>query len=1163
MVGALRRRKPEEIRESIARWRLDLRQIDDVLSGVESRVLAAEMDAAASDPLGPIWWRLRILELSRHRASALSAPTSLWVKTWLQALAAEQWTRCDEVIALPGATDLEAKLADPMTRLTAAMRDDEVWNVPDAAGELLDADLPSEARVKLGVLRARALLYWFADHDGAGQVAAETLRVAPRARRAEEVSSLEGLAIAVEAEVRIEQGELGTADQLLGRALKAAEPALDAYLAAASLAMAKDNPSLANDLYDEAIARFTTAAAIRNRVDLTKSQLLRPVPANLLWRLSRKANDPEAALALLDRAIDRGILGVGPQPAREALSEKAELLKRTDSPAAGAAYHAAGVAFSESGAPGRARELLKEACQLAPEAAEHHWSYADALREQAVDADGVVDAKAIQAAAKHLAAGFELRMPKRSEAWVLLSAALIAYYRKRVWPDDDQDPSLLCERALLLDPESQVAPGFLATFLRLAGLPRQALEAATEGLQSGHGHPYTAARQVGAKLDLDDYEGALADATKSLAIWPDYVDLILQQALAFIRLEQYSEALGVLIGEDERLTYLRAGCLSLLENPAGARAEARASWKDRDTLTSSAVAAWSAFQCGELNDAIALQTDLLERSPADSAFRRDLGQMLLARGNDEEELNEGERLLREGIASTPTVHDLVHMKTMEFELLRQILPAGRSLPVLDDLARAADERIGELRSVTRQDDDPSELAAQARTAMSSWDPETALDLYERLCRDHQVPEARLGLERAAQALLDRGDRKVHDDGDLASANADWRRLAQVVDLLDVDSTVHGDLTARLAFAGVELEETPLPTTVAALARRDEDDNPSVLEQVFQVFARDVPSWWTHRDALVDCAKATEEKAELTRVIERLPMDSVYRLRRDAVPEPEMLPFVSPIDARLDAEHAYLRDNVWLGQAIGGLRADLIRTMGVQIPGVRIKHVDPAQRSATVRLYDQVMARSQLDQDAGVAAVELHEMLECTVRAQLYRLIVVDDIPLWLRDWDPTGSVPDGLEPPTPGARLRVARVLRLLLREHVPVVDRKLILEGCLETENSTMAHGPMDTLRVVRRRLGAHRLGLERGTAPLALPAELEQQAATGLNPDGSWAWSMNREPAARLIADLRDWLDTQPAARGVVPIEVADHRLRPFVWRLLATEAARIRILAAEELP
>ncbi|MEV6268212.1 tetratricopeptide repeat protein [Kribbella sp. NPDC051936] len=1166
MIGALRRRNTEQIRGSVGRWRLDLRQIDDVLSGVEATVEAAEKKAAVAEPFGPIWWRLRIEDLTRRQQSGSPSATHQWAAVWLQGVVGERWERCDEVLGLPGGGEVEQQLADPMAKLTTALRNSEIWNVPGAAGELLDFGpeiLGKDTWVKLAVLRARALVYWFADYEAAWRVAQKAVAQS-RSQLIDKVAWLESLALAVSAEVLIEQRDLKPAEELLRRPLKSEEPTPDIHIAAALLAMAQDLPDRANDLYDEAVAASALPTAQSEQVILARPQLLRPVPGNLLWRLSQCTDDAAAALDLLQRALDQGIRGVGAAPEAEALTEKAKLLKRLGSPEAGAAYYAAGVAFSGSGSPGRARALLKKACQLSPDVAEHHWSYADALREHAVDVDEVVSPDVLQDAGTHLAAGFEIRRPTNSEAWVLLSAALVAYYQRQLG-HDGEDPSLLCERALLLDPQNQAAHGFLATFLRVAGLPRQALATAAQGQQQGYGHPFTAARQAGAYLDLGQYQAALNIATKALTDWPGQTELVVHRALALIRLERYEQALSTLNGEDERLTYLRAGCLVLLGDLPGARAEARATWVDRTQLSSKAVSAWAAFQSGELDDAIAIQRDLVDRAPRDASFRRDLGQMLLMRGSDDADLAEGTESLRGGIIAAPTAHELVHMTTMEFEALRKTLPSGRSLPELTELTELAADRIAALRSGTRHIDDPAEIAARARTAMADRDPVTALDLYERLCRRHDVPEARLGLARAARAILDRGDRAVHDANDLALAAENWRRLPDILPLLDGGSQIRTDLAGRLAFAEVELAGRRLPTDIALLARSPGPDSPSVLDDVFQVFARDVPSWWRHRQALLERSAEPGDRAatrDITRVIDRLPLDDVYRLRRDAVHGSDMLPFVSPIEVRLDAGHAHLRHNEDVATAIGGLRSKLIEEMGVQLPGVRVEPNSPGSTSTAILLYDQVVAERQLPADPAAAVVELLSVGEQAIRAQLYRLLIVDDIPLWLRRWDPTGALENGREPPTPDARLRLARVLRLLLRERVPVIDRDAILAGWREAEKSPQCHGPMDALRVVRRRLGAERLGRERDSDPVRLPRELEQRAERGLASADSWAWSMERDQAIELMADLRRWLAGQSSTSGVVAIAVGNFRLRPFVWRMLATEATRVRVLAEEEL-
>jgi flagellar biosynthesis component FlhA len=190
-----------------------------------------------------------------------------------------------------------------------------------------------------------------------------------------------------------------------------------------------------------------------------------------------------------------------------------------------------------------------------------------------------------------------------------------------------------------------------------------------------------------------------------------------------------------------------------------------------------------------------------------------------------------------------------------------------------------------------------------------------------------------------------------------------------------------------------------------------------------------------------------------------------------------------------------------------------------------------------------------------------EGLEDRVRAYLFRLVGVDDVPLWLEGWDVGSGDAPAWEPTDPRAdRLRLARVLRMLLREHVSVGDRKTIVEAVRSRVDVDKRYesATLDTLLDVRMRMKAA-LGVGADTVVVPLPSELEKRVAAGLPPDKP-VWELPRQQAHQLVADLRGWLRAQPVPPGA--ISVADDRVRPFVWRLLAAERPAVRVLSQEEL-
>jgi len=1166
MIGVLRRHDHDAVLAAVDGWRLDLRRIDGILADVGDKVATAEAEQARIEPLGAAWWSKETAAVMRaRRTRSLGGATERWATTWILGLGAEQWDRCDSLLSLPEATEGERDLAIAMQEVTDALRDStDIWRVTLPTRELLDdpGQLGVEGAVKLGVLRARALVGWWADLPAALAAAESAARLADEAGHA--AKRLGALAQAAVAEVLLAQGRHDAARRRIDRSMAVEEAGPDALLAAAALAEADGSWAYADDLYAEAIARAESDLAVAEGIDLTKPQLLRPVPARLLWRCARTRNDadPVAALALLDRALEQGVPGEMPHPERHVMLDRAEVLERLHRTAeAGRAYFQAGNAFVWSGSSGQGLELLGTSCELAPDVAEHRWAYAEALRAHVVDADGIVDELVMARITEQLAAGARLGTPDADHAWVRLTEASVADLRA----DPEADPILLCERALMLNPEYALSYGFLADLLRRHGLPRQALLVAEQGLTLS-ADPLVAFQHVSALIDLGRYEEALAEVDGYLVAWPNDADLLIRKAIALIRLEKPEAALATLADlDDERSPSLRAICRTRLGDEQSAQAEYQTIWLNRRSAVTRAFAAWAAYRIGALEDAAELLTELVERSQASTSHGRDLGQVLLADGR----LDDGERLLRDGIEETLLVDDLVHLTEAEFPVLVRAVAdrpyGGRVAAMVNEFAARADERVVELRSAARSTATPAELAGQARIAMRTGQYDAAAGAYERLLP--AVPEAGLGLRRALQAIQARGDRNLRGAEDLAGARADWQRVLQAADLLGAADDVILGARARLAFA--DLESTgirPSPELLTELAGADS----SMLHATVDLFARDVGSWWSHRDALTamaaDPALRQHVRAEFERIAGELTLEDVYLLKRSWLPESETFPVVTALEVRLGGGLSELVGSRLLHRGIARLRDELAAEMGVRIPLPGCPPPPPGDSDTTVRLlvHEQEVKVFATSDDLGMANAAVLNGLEEVVREHLFRLIAPDDLGLWLAGWDSSVSSAALWQPTTAAARLRLMRVLRLLLREGVPVVDRELIASVCRDCEAAAMPGTPMAAVRAVRCRLGAEWLGWFPGARVHRLPADLLSRAASGLAADGSYRWELPRPDANALLTDLRAWLGSvAPPDEPVALVSVDDARLRPFLWRLLAAEPRPVRVFADEELP
>jgi flagellar biosynthesis component FlhA len=164
-------------------------------------------------------------------------------------------------------------------------------------------------------------------------------------------------------------------------------------------------------------------------------------------------------------------------------------------------------------------------------------------------------------------------------------------------------------------------------------------------------------------------------------------------------------------------------------------------------------------------------------------------------------------------------------------------------------------------------------------------------------------------------------------------------------------------------------------------------------------------------------------------------------------------------------------------------------------------------------------------------------VEAVVRANLARLFSIDDVGLWLGGVRSSMADADRL---TRSDRLELLRLLRLLLREQAPIVDRDAIFAVVADADPGWSA---VDLLPAVRRAI-AWRLASVRRSATSPLPEDLEGALRAGLAETESGVWQLPRDQALDLSGRLAAWLRGSRADTVVV----TDPVLRPFVWRLLA---------------
>jgi tetratricopeptide (TPR) repeat protein len=834
------------------------------------------------------------------------------------------------------------------------------------------------------------------------------------------------------------------------------------------------------------------------------------------------------------------VVGAGEYPERRAYVDKAHILDRLQRPLDAAAARAdAATRYALSDEMPRAVELFERACTLAPESASIRWDYADALRAVAEDDDTVVDVDSARRAYELVREGIALQPPGETYSWVAATEAMLAF----TLDDGRADPALLLERSLLLG-ESAPVYAALAAVLRLSGYPTEAEGPARRCVELSPLDAFATDALAAVLADRGEYEQALAVLTSFAGLRSGSPLPLRAGAIHLCRGDPRAAIEAVADEEPSDTVLLIRGAANELAGEQDVALEeyelvraGEGSLRDR---------AWAAYRTGSPDDAVDLLTELAAEQPRDRSFTLDLGVMLIAQGNVEQ----GDAALRDAIERCTVVGELAFLAEVDLRALRRDDADGPLSAVLDGIADHVQRRCATLRAATRPSDSTAVRAARARVALGDGDLDEALDRYRELLVEDEIAEAESGLARAAAALMKRGDSLLAEDRD--AARVAWgRALIHASPPLTDTAPVLGHLRARIALVNLEVGER---VELDALERAVGDTGGDAAA----VVARDVPSVWRLRDAVARMAAgqpSAEIRARLAEVLDRIPLAPAYRLAQKEVPEAAVLPLITPLELRLPPELQHL-----IGAQefdIPELRRRLAAQTGVRIPGVRVvAHPAGTERGddVTFRVYDQVVHRLS-GPDRPDDAAGLLEAFERVVRTRLYRTLVPADVPLWLDGWDD-----DAIRPVDGGlldaaSRLRMVRVLRMLLREEVPITDRSAIVAGFRTAEDLGSA-GPWRTLEIVRGRLPVDALRGGR-TNLAAMPEDLERRICSALDADRS-SWAMEATVATELLADLRDWRTTVP---DDVAVTVQDPDVRPFVWRLLASAALRGPVLTGEE--
>jgi tetratricopeptide (TPR) repeat protein len=477
----------------------------------------------------------------------------------------------------------------------------------------------------------------------------------------------------------------------------------------------------------------------------------------------------------------------------------------------------------------------------------------------------------------------------------------------------------------------------------------------------------------------------------------------------------------------------------------------------------------------------------------------------------------------------------------------------------------------------------------------------AAEIYVVLGREG-IPEAAVGFARAVAAMRSEADEMVRA-GDPSAALAEYRWLVDEVTAHAPDERkLQSGFLCRVAMASAACGDTEtarnnfeaafafLNAATATerpmaghahelrgpgvwrrgdLSAAEEADEPRALAGIF---AGSVPAFWAQADALsaisADPALTRATRTGIDAILAALSLDDAYRTRRSDLDSAATFPLTNTIVLGLGAA-LNPADTSKLSTLLSQTRDFIERTYGVRIPGVSVRDdVVPTPTGfvvllagVPVRMGETAGTRSprRVSPPLDQAVAQLRDALV----SNLAQLIGPDDLRTWASSSAATAE--DGVVRAAfadAETRLRIHRVLRLLLRDAVPVTDRRAVLKAI--SDAVTGGAGTLEALESVRLRMAGVLPGTEPGRRQEQLPAWLEDAVARQLRAgDPSWAgglaWQARRDAASTLVAQLRKHLSSLPPDTVIL---VRNPSVRPFLVRLLAGPQPRPRILTNDEL-
>ena len=1160
------------LRQDLLRLETGLSELLKILQAASEELDRREVTRADAERFGPVWWRQRQRLITE--APSPGGRSAEWVSVFAEALLEERLDVCARLVSPGYAMPADELLVRHGRTGTQALRE-ERW---EAAAPLLrllvdgpwGKHLPTVSQASIELLLARVLM----------PIAAERSSVRTRLEgaleRQEKDPERAVLHVAL-GECALAEGDLAEATTRFEQAAKLfpANPA--PYVGLGLVEEQRGTWFTAQEQYDRAVRGADGQGLARLRAPVSGNLYWRL--AVMLDGTGGSADmpDPEVsaeraqmALDAIDIALRLGIKGRGEFPERRALVYRARLLERLGrGDQAAMAYFEAAQRLQPLTEDTAARAYLQKACRLGPGIPVVHWALAETMRRLAYHEDGSPDRDLLTESIQRWQAGGRIRPPGRDEAWAYGTLAMAIVDRERPVPRSTWwQAAMLAEHALVLDGTYAFAWTLLAMAHNSVGNAKTALAAAERALTEDPSELKAEEQRTAALTALERIDEARQAAAR---IAPDSDSgFVLRLYLLLVAREgqQALELLSAQQGKDEpTLRYFRATVNKSLFREADVMEDIRWVWAHREeaVLLPRDFLAWAAYRMGEYDTAERLYLELLQDSGDEVQYpdaTSDLGQLLLERGDPARgDVRKGEALLRSAVGA----HDAAVLGLLRDVELPQLLQRVAGRPHADQVGTVIDGVLALLRERREILLDPSVTdevemrwalnaetparrqaarAALGRLAAAQHRWQDAAGHYVELARD-DIPEAAIAFAGVTMAMCAEADETARS-GDLGSALRSYAWLAsQVTEHAPGEAALRRGLLCRVAMASAASGDPgvardgfeaafALPGAPERQGPQDDagGDDADAPEALAGIFAGSPAAFWAQTDALSamrdDPELSKAAQAGVQTILAAMSLDLAFRTRRSDVESSAIFPLTNTVVLALGAdlippdagEHWALMTTL-----LPGMRDRIERDYGVRVPGIRI--VADAALSPDefeIRLAGAFVRRDAIgwshvppgdSPPLDEAVAQLHDVLV----ANLGQLLGPDDLTTWASPAD-TATKADATRMllSDPETRLRIHRVLRLLLREALPVTRRREVLEAI----STAVAREPgtLSALRSARVRLAGVLPGTEPDTQRQPLPAALEDAAGELLagdrgEPGQPW-WQGPRAEAGTLAGQL-----------------------------------------------